>query len=84
MIDGVNPNVQRHNAFCGQSALYLPNSVGLLDDSSRWGRIDMHRLVHVDESGNSHKRFGWKTDEFPYMYMAYRCDVFIFCFLSLI
>jgi hypothetical protein len=68
-IDGVNPQIHRGNAFCGSGSMYLHNSFALLDNSHNWGRTDMRRVFDGDSA-----QWGYKTDEFPYICMAYRCD----------
>jgi hypothetical protein len=40
---------------------------GMLDDSSRWGRRNMHTLPRKSDGD---MLFGWKTDEFPYICMG--------------
>ena len=70
-IDGMKPRVHRGNAFCGEGAMHLSNPFALLDDS-RWGRTKMQTL-------DNGKKFGWTTEEFPYICMAYRYKIANVC-----
>lgn len=67
--DGVKPKVQRGNAFCGSKSLHFSNTFGSLDNSNRWGRSDMLG-IHCDKWYCP--QWGWTTDEFPWICMAYR------------
>ena len=66
--DGVEPKVQRGNAFCGSKSLHFSNTFGRLD-SNRWGRSNMEGIT-CDEWYCP--QWGWSTDDFPWICMAYR------------
>jgi hypothetical protein len=67
--DGAKPKVQRGNAFCGSRSLHFSNTFGRLDNSDLWGRSDMKG---VNCEGWYCPQWGWTTDEFPWICMAYR------------
>ena len=69
-IDGVDPSISRDTAFCGKGSLYMHNTFGLLDTSSRWGRTDLRVCPLSDATCNG--PYGWTTDEFSHICMAYR------------
>ena len=69
-IDGVDPSISRETAFCGKGSLYMHNTFGLLDTSSRWGRTDLRVCPLSDATCNG--PYGWTTDEFSHICMAYR------------